>query len=333
MVIYTIKRILMLIPVLLGVTFITFTVMELQPGDPITLMLGDMGDGRTGVATQEVIDYVREQRGLNEPFFTRYFNWITNMLRGDFGVTITTQRPVVDFIVLRLPRTLQFAAMSTLLMVLIGVPIGVLSAAKQYSAFDVISMVIAMFIASMPGFWVGLLLVLFFSVRLGWLPSFGLSDWTSWILPTVTLALPFIGSMARLVRTTMLEVIRQDYIRTVRAKGASEPYVIGKHAFRNVLIPITTSTGMSFGGMLGGAMLIENIFAFPGIGSLLVGSIMSQEVPTLMASVTVVSVAFCLINLLVDLLYGTMDPRLKSQYISAGKFRLKLPGRTAKQGA
>jgi len=323
----------MLIPVLLGVTFITFTVIELRPSDAVELMLtGQEDPTRNPAIAEEIMDYVREQRGLNDPFFTRYFRWVGGMVRGDFGVTLTTQLQVSELIAIRLPRTLQFAAMSTLLMVFIGVPIGVLSAAKQYSVFDVTSMMIAMFIASMPGFWVGLILVMYFSVQLGWLPSFGLRDWTSWILPTITLALPFIGSMARLVRTTMLEVIRQDYIRTIRAKGASESYVISKHAFRNVLVPVATSTGMSFGGMLGGAMIIENVFAFPGIGTLLIDSIMRLEIPSLLACVTIIAVAFCVLNLIIDILYGWLDPRLKAQYISAGKFRLRLPGRPAKQG-
>jgi len=301
------KRILMMIPVLLGVSFIIFTILALTPGDPARTMLGMD-------ATTENVEALREQLGLNDPFFVRYFNWVINAVRGDFGNSYSRKIPVIQEILARFPATLKLAAGGMVIMVGIGVPVGIMSAVKQYSLADSVSMVTAMLLTSMPPFWFGLLLQLLFALQLGWLPATGADTLKHFILPCVTLAASMMASLIRMTRSNMLEVIRMDYIRTARAKGANERTVIYKHALRNALLPVITIIGLNFGGLLGGTMIIESVFGLPGLGTNAIGAIREKDTPMVMTSVLFVACLAGFINLAVDIIYAFVDPRIKSQY-------------------
>lgn len=304
---YIIKRLLLLIPVLLGVSFLVFSIMYLTPGDPAQLILGEN-------APRAAVDALRDKMGLNDPFIVQYFRFIKNALMGDFGRSYTTNRPVFDEIFSRFPNTLILAVLGVLISVLIGIPIGIISATKQYSFIDGFSMVLALLGVSMPVFWLGLMLVLTFSVKLGWLPSGGFESMSSLILPAITLGVGSAAIVTRMTRSSMLEVIRQDYIRTARAKGVAEKVVINKHALKNALIPIITVVGLQFGHLLGGAVLTESVYSWPGVGRMMVDAIRQKDSPTVLASVIFLAAAFSIVNLIVDLLYAFADPRIKSQY-------------------
>ena len=241
-------------------------------------------------------------------------DYVWNALHGNFGLSYRTRTPVFTEIFSRFPTTMKLAAGAMLLSVAIGVPLGILSAVKQYSALDVINSVTAMFFSSIPAFWLGLLSILLFALKLGWLPSNGADSVKSFILPIVTLALPGAAEILRLTRSTMLEVIRQDYIRTARAKGASSMVVIWKHALKNALLPVITVAGMHFGALLGGSVITESVFAMPGVGTLAIDAIRSKDTPQVMAAVLMLAALFCIIMLIVDLLYAFIDPRIRSRY-------------------
>ncbi len=304
---YIVRRILLLIPVLLGVTFLVFSIMYFTPGDPAQLILGEN-------APEQAVQDLRGRMGLNDPFIVQYFRYIKDALKGDFGKSYTTKRPVFDEVLSRFPATLKLTIAGMIVAVAIGIPVGILSATKQYSAADNISMVLALLGVSMPNFWLGLMLILFFSVRLGWLPSGGDMGFSSLILPAITLGTGVAATITRMTRSSMLEVIRQDYIRTARAKGVEEKVVINKHALGNALIPIVTVIGLQFGGLLGGSVLTETVFSWPGVGRLMVEAIKQKDTPTVLASVIFLSVTFSIVNLLIDILYAYLDPRIKSQY-------------------
>lgn len=304
---YVLKRLLLLIPVLIGVTFIVFFIMSFTPGDPARIMLGES-------APPEAVEKLRAEMGLDDPFLVQYFRFITNALKGDFGKSYTTKRPVFDEILSRFPNTLVLAVTGVALAVLMGIPVGIISATRQYSLTDSISMIVALLGVSMPNFWLGLMLILTFSVALGLLPSSGFSDLSSLILPTFTLGTGSAAIITRMTRSSMLEVIRQDYIRTARAKGVLEKKVINKHALKNALIPVITVIGLQFGALLGGAVLTETVFSWPGVGRLMVDAIRQKDTPTVLASVVFLATAFSFVNLIVDILYAYVDPRIKSQY-------------------
>ena len=304
---YVLKRILLLIPVLLGVSLLVFAIMSLTPGDPAQLILGEN-------APKEAVLKLREEMGLNDPFFMQYFRFIKNAIMGDFGRSYTTGREVFGEIFARFPNTLILAVIGIIISVCIGIPIGIISATRQYSFLDSFSMVIALLGVSMPVFWLGLMLILTFSVKLGWLPSGGFDGLKSIILPAVTLGVGSAAIITRMTRSSMLEVIRQDYIRTARAKGVAEKVVINKHALKNALIPIITVVGLQFGHLLGGAVLTESVYSWPGVGRLMVDAIRQKDTPTVLAAVVFLAAAFSVVNLLVDILYAYVDPRIKSQY-------------------
>lgn len=304
---YILRRLLFIIPILLGISFIVFTIMTVIPGDPGTLLLSDN-------ATIEQKNMLNEQLGYNKPFAERYISFLKDLVHGDFGDSYRTRQPVIDEILVRFPTTLKLASLSLLTSIIIGVPLGILSAVKQYSKIDVISTTTALLVASIPAFWMGLLLMLLFSLHLGWLPSNGNESLANYILPTITLALPMAASLLRLTRLTMLEVINQDYVRTARSKGVAEVSVIGIHAFKNASLPIVTSLGMSFGSLLGGTVIIESIFAMPGLGTLMINAIRTKDIPQVMGSVLFLSFLFCIVMLLIDILYAILNPRVKSQY-------------------
>lgn len=304
---YIIKRLLLLIPVVLGVTFIVYFIMYLTPGDPAKISLGEN-------APEEQVEKKREEMGLNDPFIVQYFRFVKNAMKGDFGRSYDTKKPVFDEVFSRFPATLKLTIAGIILAVLIGIPVGIISATKQYSAVDYSTMILALLGVSMPNFWLGLMLILLFSVKLGVLPSGGAGTLKHLILPAITLGTGVAAIITRMTRSSMLEVIRQDYIRTARAKGVPENVVINKHALKNALIPIVTVIGLQFGYLLGGAVLTETVFAWPGVGRLLVEAIKRKDTPTVLASVVFLSVTFSIVNLFVDILYAYLDPRIKSQY-------------------
>lgn len=305
---YIIRRIFLLIPVLLGVSFIVFTLMYITPGDPARLSLGES-------ASEEQVQELRDEMGLNDPYLVQYGNYIKKLVvNQDIGKSYVTKRPVMQELMAAFPATLKLAGLSVAFAVLLGVPIGILSAVKQYSWFDSITMILALIGISMPVFWLGLLLIILFSVNLGWLPSSGFSSFKYMILPAVSLGAQSVAIITRMTRSSMLEVIRQDFIRTARAKGQIERLVILKHALGNALIPIITITGLQFGGLLGGAVLTETIFSIPGIGRLMVESIKMRDFPVVQGGVLFIAIMFSIVNLLVDLLYAYVDPRIRSQY-------------------
>jgi peptide/nickel transport system permease protein len=302
---YILKRFLMMIPVILGITFIIFTILELTPGDPGTIILGPL-------ATPEEINALNEQLGYNRPFIIRYVDYLLNAVKGDFGRSYITRLPVFAEVLSRFPVTLKLTSYSIILTVIVSIPIGILAAVKQYSIIDGTSMLLAMFLSSVPVFWLGLMLILIFSLKLGLFPSIGNDSFRHFVLPTITTAAATIAIITRMTRTTMLEILRQDYIRTARAKGANSMRIIWKHAIRNCLIPVVTLLGINFGLLLGGTVLVETVFGMSGVGTLLVGAIRQKDIPVVLGSVTFLAICFSLINLIVDISYGYIDPRIKN---------------------
>ena len=304
---FVIKRLLLTIPVLLGTIFLVFVIMSLTPGDPGTLILGI-------TAMPEDIARLNHEFGYDRPFIIRYLNYVKDIVtRFDFGRSYLSRTPVFDEILMRFPNTLRLALISIAFSSTIGISLGILSAVKQYSFIDSTLTVIAMFFACIPGFWLGLMLMLQFAVRLRWLPVSGIDTWRHYVLPIATLVLGSSAGLLRLTRSTMLETIRQDYIRTARSKGASEGRVIWRHAFKNALLPVITSMGMSFGASLGGAIIIETVFAIPGLGTHIVTAIRQKDTPVVLACTLFLAVMFCLIMLVVDIMYAFIDPRVKSR--------------------
>ena len=315
---FILKRLLVTIPVLLGVILIIFILMSLTEGDPALMMLGDM-------ATPEEIEALRDELGLNNPFHIRYFSYVWDVIRGDLGVSYATREPVFEVVMSRLPATFRLSLFSCLFAILIGVPMGIISAVKQYSFTDNLTRVLALLGIAMPNFWLALMLVLFFSVALGWLPPSGLYGPAYYILPSISISAVSLATFARMTRSSMLEVIRQDYIRTARAKGQKESIIVFRHALHNALIPIIAVVGLQFAVVLGGAVVNEQIFAIPGIGNLMVSAIRARDFPVVQGAVLVIAVLFCLLNLFVDLLYSFVDPRIKSQYTKAGRKKKSVP--------
>jgi len=308
---YVFLRLLLLIPIIFGVSFIVFTILSLTPSDPASIILG-------AFAEQEAIDELNRQLGFDRPFLVRYVDYVVNAVtRLDFGRSYLTQKPVFEEITSRFPNTLLIAFAGVALSAMIGIPIGIFSAVKQYSLGDSIASVSAMLFAAVPGFWLGMMFMLIFSLWSRLLPASGATTWRHFIMPVMTMALPAAAHMLRLTRSTMLETIRQDYVRTARAKGASERRVIFKHALKNALLPIITILGINFGTQLSGAIIVESVFSIPGIGTLIVNSIRTKDIPQVMASTIFLAALFCLIILFIDLLYAFIDPRIKAKYSKA----------------
>lgn len=304
---YILKRVLIVFPTLLAIIFIVFGTMNLTPGDPAQVMLGQK-------ASPEAIAKLNRELGFDRPFIIRYGDYVVKLFRGDMGNSYTTGRSVFDTITSRFPTTVKLAAFAILLSVIIGVPLGILAAVKQYSIFDIMGTSAAMFMASMPGFWFGLMAILLFSLKLGWLPSNGVDTWQGYILPALTLAIPVSASLLRMTRTTMLETIRQDYVRTARAKGQTEKKVIFHHALKNALLPVVTVAGMEFGWLLGGAVVIETVFSINGVGKLIIDAIRMKDVPQVTGCALFLAFFFMMVMLLVDILYAYIDPRIRARY-------------------
>lgn len=304
---FIIKRLLMLIPVLVGVIFIMFLLSYITPGCPAQMRLGE-------AAPPEDILQLRTEMGLEDPFLVQFFRYLFNVVQLNFGESYLTRRPVFTEIFARFPNTIRLAGMGIMLGLLLGIPLGILSATKQYSIFDVGATVAGLLGVSIPNFWLGLMMIMLFSVTLRWLPPTGFADPIQWIMPTVAIGTGSAALIMRMTRSSMLEAIRQDYIRTARAKGQKEWIVIFNHALRNALIPVTTSAGLSFGFLLGGAVLTETIFAIPGVGAFMVQGINQRDWPIVIGGVLLIAVSFTVVNLMVDILYAFIDPRIRSQY-------------------
>ena len=297
----------MLIPVMFGVTFLVYFIISLTPGDAAAMILGNG-------ATEESVKELREEMGFNDPTIVQYANYMKDLLTGDMGTSYSTGKSVAGEIGQRFPNTFKLTFSAIFIAILISIPIGVISATKQYSIFDNAGMIFALIGISMPSFWTGLMLIIAFSLKLGWFPSSGMSGIQSLILPAFTLAIASTASITRTTRSSMLEVVRQDYINTAKAKGVSKKNVIRKHALRNALIPAVTVIGLEFGILLGGAVLTETVFSWPGIGRLMVESIQRKDTPMVLGCVIVFAVAFSVVNLIVDILYAYIDPRIKANY-------------------
>ena len=305
---YVLKRLVLLIPVLLGVALIIFTIMALQPGDPGRMILG-------ATATQEAVDKFNEELGINDPFFVRFFNYLQNLiLHFDLGTSYRTQQPVISEVAARVGTSLKIAFNGILMASLVGIPLGVLSAVKQYSAIDNFSRISAMLAAAIPPFWLGMMLILIFALKLRLLPSNGVESWKSFILPMITLGIPYAGTMLRMTRSTMLETIRADYVRTARAKGVPERVITFEHALRNAWLPIISTMTTSFGGLLGGAVITESVFNMPGLGTLIVTGIRQRDTPCVLGATIILAFMFGIIMLIADLLYAFVDPRIKAKY-------------------
>lgn len=308
MIVYVVKRILALIPIFIAVTFVIFSLLQLTPGDPAAIMAG------TG-APKEAVEQLREEMGLNDPFFVRYFNYVKDFVtKFDMGTSYETHTPVTERILSALPATVRLAVAAIIFAIVVGLPIGIVSATRQYSFFDNFFMVIALIGISLPVFWSGMMLIILFSVKLKWLPSSGFQTIRHLILPGITLGMQSAAMIARMTRSSMLDVIRQDYIRTVRAKGLSEFMITFSHVLRNALIPIVTVIGLQFGQLIGGAVLTETIFSIPGIGRLMVQALKNRDYPVILGCVLFISVMFCLVNLIIDVIYAFLDPKIKAQY-------------------
>lgn len=302
---YIIKRLLMLIPVMIGISLLVFAIMDLNPIDPVNMILPID-------ASAEEREVLREELGLNDPFLVRYVDYMTDALQGDLGTSYKTGDSVTESVLRRFPITLTLATAAMVISSVIGIFLGVVAATKQNSLLDNICNISALAGMSFPSFWLGMILIYIFSFKLDLVPSFGLDSWQGYILPTVAISIGAISTLLRTTRSTMLEVIRQDYIRTAHGKGQSEQKVIYNHALKNALIPVITVVGNTFGYQLAGTVIIETVFSIPGMGTLLLTGIQTNDTPIVLGGVMVLALAFSLINLAVDVLYSFVDPRIKA---------------------
>jgi peptide/nickel transport system permease protein len=305
---YVIKRLLIMIPILLGISFIVLILIDLSPGDVARIVAGPE-------AEDWEVQEVREALHLNDPLIVRYGRFLWNALNGSFGKSFINKKDVWDAMMGRWMYTVLLAFLSVILAVIIGIPAGIVAATHQYSWRDNVTIVLSLFCVSMPAFWFALLLVQLFSVNLGWLPASGVGSWKNWVLPTVTLALAYTASIARQMRSNMLEVIRQDYIVTARAKGLPEKTVLYRHALKNALIPVIQVVGGLFSMALGGALIAETIFSLPGLGVYSLSALTNRDYPAIQGSVLFLSVIHCMVILLIDVVFAFVDPRIRSQYV------------------
>jgi len=301
---FILRRFMTMIPILIGVTLITFSIMHLSEGDPARIMLGLM-------ASEEAIAHIRQVHGLDLPLHIQYFRWLGRIITGDFGRSIQSRRPVLEMIRDRLPATLELTVTALILALIVGVTAGIISAVRQYSWLDYFSMTFALFGVSMPPFWLGLMMMLIFGVRLGWLPISGRGDLNQLIMPAIVLGTAQMAIIARLVRSSMLEVIRQDYILTARSKGLLERVVIYKHALKNAMIPVVTMVALQLPFLFGGAVITETIFSWPGMGRMLVGSLFERDFPVIQGTVLIIAIIVMFANLTADIIYALVDPRIR----------------------
>jgi len=301
---YVVLRLLHLVPVLLGISFLVFLLLHLVPGDPVRVMLQDVG-------SPEQVERMRHQLGLDRPLYFQYVTFVVRAAQGDFGRSIHTGRPVAQEIAFRVPYTMRIAVAAMFVAITLGIALGTIAAIHHQSILDYGTMVIALAGVSLPAFWFGLVLILIFSLYLRWLPPAGADSLLHLILPSITLGSGAAAIIARLTRSSMLEVLRQDFIRTAQAKGVGDRRLIYRHALKNAMIPVVSIVGLQFAGLLGGAVIVETVFSWPGIGRLAVDAIFNRDIPVIQAVVLVAAVIFVFVNLLVDLLYGVLDPRIR----------------------
>jgi peptide/nickel transport system permease protein/oligopeptide transport system permease protein len=301
---YFIKRLFATIPVLIGISLLLFFMLRMLPGDPAQVLAGQM-------ATPEEIENIRQQLGLDRPIYEQYAAYLKRLAQFDLGRSARTQNPVTQEIWARLPNTLLLAVVAITLACVFGIPAGIISAVRPYSWIDYLVTTSALFGMSMPVFWLGLMLVVVFSVILKWLPAGGTGSWQHVILPSVTLAAFVVAFIARMTRSTMMETLAQDFTTTARSKGLKERVVVIKHAFKNAMIPIITVVGLQFGLLLGGAVLTETVFAWPGLGRLIVDSILARDYPVIQGSILIFGLLYIMVNLVVDLVYAMVDPRIR----------------------
>lgn len=299
---YIVRRLIHGAIVLLVITVLTFGLLHLG-GDPVSLMAPDY------FSEQDVVD-LQQKMGLDQPFHIQYLKYMQNLMQGDLGTSFMQRRPALPIVLDRLPATMLLATTSLLLTVVIAIPLGILGAIKRGSVWDRLSLVLAMSGKAIPNFWFGVMLILLFSIWLGWLPSFGAGSWKHIIMPTITLALGNVAIITRIVRSSMIDALGQDYVRTARAKGLAENSVIMVHAFRNTSLPTVTVIGLEFGALLSGSVITETVFAYPGIGYLAIQAIRAKDFPIVLSVVLIIAILTLLITLLVDILYAALDPRV-----------------------
>lgn len=301
---YVIKRLLFLIPVVIGITLFIYVILSAAPGDPAQLILGMDASEADLVA-------LRAELGLDKPVLVQYFNYMLRVLQGDFGTSWLSGYKVLPEFLNRLPNTIALGTLAMVFAAVLGVLLGIVSAIRQNTVIDYFSLALAVLLFSLPAFWFGLMTQILFCLNLGWLPASGVGSAKHFILPALTLGANVLASQLRMTRTSMLDVVKQDYIRTARAKGASERRVVLRHVLRNGMLPVVTQVGISYASCMGGSVVTESVFSIPGIGSLLINAVKSRDIPVVMGTIIFVAVFVGVINLLVDLLYAWIDPRVK----------------------
>lgn len=304
---YIVKRVLSIIPTILIIVFAIFFILDLTPGTPGRVILGV-------TATEEQVKNLDEALGYNRPVVVRYVDYVFHAVQGDFGDSYVSQQPVFHILAPKFPTTLKLALLAVIISALLGIPLGIISALKPNSFLDSTLTTGALFFASVPSFWLGLMFMLTFSLVLGWLPSSGIGTWKHYVMPVITLVLPAAAYLSRLTRSTMIDAINQDYIRTAKSKGATTSRVMFLHALKNAMMPVVTQLGMSFASLLGGALITEMVFGLPGFGSAIVNAIKTKDIPIVMGGIIFLSTVFIIIMLAVDLIYAFIDPRVKDMY-------------------
>lgn len=302
---YILRRLLMLVPVMIGISFLVFAIMATSNVDPVNMILPQS-------ASQEDRETLREELGINDPFLVQYANYMADALQGDLGKSYRTKDYVADMIKLRFPVTFKLTCFAMIIAAVLGIFLGIIAATNQNTILDNTCNVGALAGMAFPNFWLGMILIYIFSFKLDLLPSFGLDSWKGYILPSIAISVGSLSTLLRTTRSTLLEVIRQDYIRAARGKGAKERTVIYHHALRNALIPVITVVGINFGYLLAGTVVIETVFSIPGMGTMLLSAIRTNDTPVVMGGVIVLALAFSLINLGVDVIYSVIDPRIKA---------------------
>ena len=309
---YIAKRLLMLIPVLLGISLVVLLLIDVTPGDPARMMLGAR-------ASQEEVDELRTELGLNDPLPLRYVRFLYGAVRGDFGTSLMTKRPVSEELLERFPYTLVLVTLGTVFSVLLGIPIGIYAATHQRTWKDNLAIFLSLIAVSMPSFWFALMLIRFFGVQLRWLPLSGVATWKGWVLPCAAMALGLTAIIARQMRSDMLEVLRQDYVTTAKAKGLTNRKVIYRHALKNATIPVIMVIGGIFGSSLGGSLITEVIYSIPGLGQYIMTALNNRDYPVIQSGILIISSMFAVIILIVDVVFALVDPRIRLQYMGKGK--------------
>lgn len=311
---YIAKRILMMIPILIGVTLLVFVLLSFSPGDVARLAVGS-------TATEEQLEMFREQNGLNDPLLVQYARYMWNAVQGDFGRSYATRQDVSTMIFSRIGVTFTISIVSIVVTILISLPLGILMALKQNSPFDNVMRVVSLLFTSMPEFWLGLMMLLLFAVKLGWFPSSGTASLAAYVMPVVCLALGGITLCSRTGRSSLLEVIHQDYIRTARAKGLRRGYIVRHHALKNAMLPLLSVYGRIIATCLSGTVVVESVFGISGLGSMMTSAIRQKDTPAIMGSIIICAAFICVVNLLTDLAYAFIDPRIRSRYTGRKKVK------------